>query len=127
HRINERRGTLAGDLVFRAVAGILATQTRPGDICARLAGDEFAILLPDTDEEYARHIAENIRDAIVREEIMVPEKPGAVSRVCVRARVNIGIAVAPLHGRNYENLLAAADAALLRAKELGRNRVEMAR
>jgi diguanylate cyclase (GGDEF)-like protein len=126
HQINERHGTLAGDLVFRAAAEILSAQTRPGDICARLAGDEFSVLLPDTDEEYARIIAENIREAIGKEEIMVPKKQGAVSRVPVRMHTSIGIALAPLHAKNPENLMAAADAALRRAKELGRNRVEMA-
>jgi diguanylate cyclase (GGDEF)-like protein len=125
HQINERHGTLAGDLVLRAAAEILRAQTRPGDICARLAGDEFSILLPDTDEEYARIIAENIRGAIGKEEVMVPEKQGAVSRVPVRMRISIGIAVAPLHAKNFENLLSAADAALRKAKALGRNRVEM--
>jgi diguanylate cyclase (GGDEF)-like protein len=124
HQINERHGTLAGDLVLRAAAQILSAQTRPGDICARLSGDEFSILLPDTDEEYGRIIAENIREAVEKEEVMVPEKQGAVSRVPVRMRASIGIAAAPLHAKNFESLLAAADAALRKAKELGRNRVE---
>jgi diguanylate cyclase (GGDEF)-like protein len=126
HQINERHGTLAGDLVFRAAAEILTAQTRPGDICARLAGDEFSVLLPDTDEKYARLIAENIREAIGKEEVMVPEKPGAIPRVPVRMHTSIGIAAAPLHAKNPETLVAAADAALRKAKELGRNRVEMA-
>ncbi|MDR1931678.1 MAG: GGDEF domain-containing protein [Spirochaetales bacterium] len=126
HAINERHGVLAGDLVFRAVAEILNTQTRPGDICARLAGDEFSILLPDTDEEYALIIAENIREAVAREEVMVPEKQGSVSRVPISTRTSIGIAIVPVHGRNPENLITAADSALRKAKELGRNRVEIA-
>ncbi|MDR1625494.1 MAG: GGDEF domain-containing protein [Spirochaetia bacterium] len=126
HAINERCGTLAGDLVFRAVAGVLNAQTRSGDICARLAGDEFAVFLPDTDGDYALVIAENIRGAVAGEEVMVPEKPNAVSRVPIRTRTSIGLALAPRHGGNPENLIAAADAALIRAKELGRNRVEMA-
>jgi diguanylate cyclase (GGDEF)-like protein len=126
HAINEHHGILAGDLVFRAVAEILNAQTRSGDICARLAGDEFSVFLPDTDEEYARIVAENIREAVSKEEVMVPEKQGAVSRVPIFTRTSIGIAVAPLHGKNLENLLTAADAALMHAKELGRNRVEIA-
>ena len=126
HGINERHGTLGGDLVFRAVAGVLTEKTRPGDICARLAGDEFAVLLPDTDEEHARLVAERIRETVAEEEIMVPEKIGSDSRVPIHTRTSIGIALAPLHGKNLENLVAAADAALMSAKELGRNRVEMA-
>jgi diguanylate cyclase (GGDEF)-like protein len=126
HAINERHGTLAGDLVFRAVAEILNAQTRSGDICARLAGDEFSVFLPDTDEEYALIVAENIREAVCVEEVMVPAKLNAVSRVPIVTRTSIGLASAPRHGKNPENLLAAADAALIRAKELGRNRVEIA-
>jgi diguanylate cyclase (GGDEF)-like protein len=126
HAINERHGMLAGDLVFRAVARILTAQTRSGDICARFAGDEFCVFLPDTDTASALDIAENIRDAISKEEVVVPEKPNAVPRVPVFTRTSIGIATAPSHGRTPEHLITTADTALIRAKELGRNRVEMA-
>jgi diguanylate cyclase (GGDEF)-like protein len=111
--------------VIIAVAGILKEITRPGDIAARLAGDEFAVLLPDTDGKDALRLAEHIRENVMNLSIQVPKAPGSEETIEIGIRTSLGVAVAPTHGENERNLVFAADNALRRAKEAGRNRVEM--
>jgi diguanylate cyclase (GGDEF)-like protein len=146
HEINERYGSLAGDTVICAAADVIRSCVRSGDISARLSGDEFAILLPDTGVDQARSLAERIRAGIsaVRIEVPVPsvgepfgEFPGTPGSgtpsatpggetVSIRIGASIGIAAAPAHADSVETLGVAADNALRKAKELGRNRVEAA-
>ena len=126
HGINERHGTKAGDKVFMAVADVLRSCTRTGDICARFAGDEFAVFLPDTELEDAMIIAEKIRGTIANTKISVPETPDAAESVEITTRTSIGVAMAPTHANTRENLLLVADNALRKAKEKGRDRVELA-
>ena len=127
HQINSRHGSKAGDRVFLAMGDVLRSSTRNEDICARLSGDEFAVLLPDTGPDEAQMIAERIRQAMASRKIAVPKAPGIAGEVDVVVCVSIGIASAPIHADNWENLFLAADAALRSAKESGRNRVEMAK
>ncbi|MDR1105794.1 MAG: GGDEF domain-containing protein [Treponema sp.] len=126
HAINERHGPQAGDQVIITVADVLRLVMRSGDIAARLSGDEFAVLLPDTDAVEAKMVAERIRESVMKKEVMVPKSPGAPEKVPINIRTSLGIAVAPTHAKNLEGLLFAADGALRKAKELGRNRVELA-
>jgi diguanylate cyclase (GGDEF)-like protein len=126
HVINERYGAPAGDAVIVAVAEILRTQMRPGDVAARLAGDEFAVLLPDTDSKDAMHIAERIRESVFNYRVPVPKAPGSAEQIVIETRTSIGVAVAPVHADNEKSLVYTADRALRKAKELGRNRVELA-
>jgi diguanylate cyclase (GGDEF)-like protein len=126
HEINERHGVQAGDDVFKAVADVIHSLTRSGDIAARLSGDEFAVLLPDTEADEARKIAERIRETVFTLKIPVPKTPDSADMVEIGVRISIGIAVAPDHAQDSENLIFAADKALGKAKELGRNRVEIA-
>jgi diguanylate cyclase (GGDEF)-like protein len=126
HAINEAHGPQAGDLVIKSVAGILRGSIRSGDIAARLSGDEFAILLPDTDEGDARGLAEKIREAVMKQTVQVPKTPGSAEQTFISTRTSIGVAVAPTNAKNTEGLIFAADSALRKAKNLGRNRVELA-
>ena len=126
HHINETHGTAAGDTVIIAVADTIRNLLRTGDISARLSGDEFAILLSDTDAPDAMHMGERIRQGVLSLSISVPVSPGASEFVEIGARTSIGVAVAPTHADNCDALLAVADEALRKAKELGRNRVELA-
>ena len=126
HEINETYGTKAGDMVFITAADVLRSTTREGDICARLAGDEFSILLPDTSVEEACVIAEKIRKTIASQKTRVPKTPGGEEQVSLSVHTSIGIASAPVHGNTWEMISEAADKALSRSKELGRNRVEVA-
>ncbi|MDR2257915.1 MAG: GGDEF domain-containing protein [Treponema sp.] len=126
HTINERYGPQAGDQVIIAVADILRSLMRSGDIAARLSGDEFAVLLPDTDQEDACVVAARILEAVPAREIRVPKNPGAAERTGINVRVSIGVAVAPVHAKNMESLIFTADGALRKAKDRGRNRIELA-
>jgi len=125
HGINDRHGTKAGDMVITAAAEIIRSSLRPGDIPARLSGDEFAVLLPDTDEKIAAKIAERIRKNIEEKKVKVPAAPNAAETVLIGTRTSIGIAVAPTHANTMEELEDTSDTALRKAKELGRNRVEV--
>ena len=126
HEINSRYGSKGGDLVLIATADVLRNTTRAGDICARLAGDEFAILLPDTEVVEARIIGENIRKAMLSTKITIPGHPDGKGQETISVSTSIGIACAPLHAKRWEELCLISDAALRQAKERGRNRVEVA-
>jgi diguanylate cyclase (GGDEF)-like protein len=126
HAINERHGPQAGDRAIVTVADVLRTIMRSGDIAARLSGDEFAVLLPDTDADEAKMVAERIRETVLKQIVRVPKSPSAMEKVAINIRTSIGVAIAPTHAKTAESLVFAADGALRKAKELGRNRVEMA-
>ena len=126
HLINNTYGQIAGDLACISAANILRSTTRAGDICARLSGDEFAILLPDTEPDEAQVIAERICQIMVATKVVVPKDPIGTGQVEINVSASIGIASAPLHADTWEDLYTAADNALHCAKELGRNRVEVA-
>jgi len=119
-RLNDAHGHLLGDAVLRTVARRLAESLRSPDLIARFGGEEFAILLPQTATAEGQRIAERLRLSV---ELMSLAKltGGAV------AKVTVSCGVAPL-GLNstLDSLIHSADAALYRAKEAGRNRVEVA-
>ncbi|MDR1618857.1 MAG: GGDEF domain-containing protein [Treponema sp.] len=126
HAINEAYGPQAGDEIIKSAAGVLRGCMRSGDIAARLSGDEFAILLPDTDEGDACILAEKVREAVMKQVVQVPKTPGSPEKTPISTRTSIGVAVAPTHAKNMEGLIFAADSALRKAKDRGRNRVELA-
>jgi diguanylate cyclase (GGDEF)-like protein len=116
-QINDRHGHLAGDRYLRALGPTLRASLRLADLACRYGGDEFCILLPETDGIGARTIAERIRVAVGD---LVIDSEGTP----VRTTASIGLAVHPLHdGGELKALLRAADQALYRAKRLGRDRV----
>ncbi len=117
---NDRYGHPAGDEALRAFAGILRSSVRDGDVAARYGGEEFAVLLPSVDPETAAAVAERIR--LRTESTLISLAPGITDRISV----SIGLAIAPDHSIERLSLLRVADDALYRAKEAGRNRVEIA-
>jgi len=125
HGINDKYGGKAGDIVITSCAKIIRDCLRPGDIPARLSGDEFAILLPDTDKKDAFTVAERIRNIISDRQVEVPSAPDASENVLISTKTSIGISVAPTHANTMESFIETADTALRKAKELGRNRVEV--
>jgi diguanylate cyclase (GGDEF)-like protein len=127
HQINDTYGSLAGDKVIITVAGILKKITRSGDLAARLSGDEYAVLLPDTDGKDALRVAEHIRQNVMGRPVLVPKSPGSQETVELEVKTSLGVAVAPTHASNERDLVFVADTALRRAKEQGRNRTEIAR
>jgi diguanylate cyclase (GGDEF)-like protein len=119
-RLNDRYGHPFGDACLRRVAEALSTVAkRPGDFLARYGGEEFVLLLSDTDEGGALHVAEQLRRAVHALRIGNSESPFGV------VTVSIGIAAAVPRATEESGaaILAAADAALYQAKQLGRNRV----
>jgi diguanylate cyclase (GGDEF)-like protein len=118
HGFNEAYGHQAGDRCLISVAGALATcLRRASDVFARYGGEEFVALLPDTDLRGASVVAERMRAAVERLAIESRAATGVVT-------ISAGVAsVVPRGGSSLEDLVAAADAALLEAKARGRNRV----
>ncbi len=119
---NDAYGHQAGDECLKRVAQCLESGAqRAGDLAARYGGEEFLLILPDTDALAARGVAEAVRRAV--EAMDLPHK------VAASGRVTVSIGVAALTGACYpdaESLLRAADEALYRAKNDGRNQVQLA-
>ena len=115
--INDSFGHHAGDEVLLAFADLLRAHGRDVDVAARLGGEEFAILLPETGVEGASVVAERLRHSLSDRRIRIGEK--------MEVTVTASFGVAELEeGQSVDELLRAADSALYRAKELGKNRVE---
>ncbi|WUH83464.1 GGDEF domain-containing protein [Amycolatopsis sp. NBC_00355] len=123
--INDTYGHPAGDDVLRTVAQTLDEVTRPSDSVGRFGGEEFLILLPDIDEEATHDAAERIRIAIAKLHIVTTDKRGDPATIADRT-TSIGVARYPRHGETLDRLLQAADAAVYRAKESGRDQVSFA-
>ena len=115
--VNDRYGHLVGSDTLRRLAQLLLASVREVDTLARYGGDEFTILLVDTDHRVAMSVAERIRSSV--EEALF-EVAGEAS---LRLSVSVGVASYPQHGRERNALLDAADKAMYRAKSLGRNQV----
>jgi diguanylate cyclase (GGDEF)-like protein len=114
--VNDTFGHQTGDRVLASFADVLRERVRDIDLAARLGGEEFAILLPETDMSGGERLAERLRDAVER--LRLPEAEEA--RIAVTA--SFGVAAYP-DSANAADLLAAADAALYAAKLRGKNRV----
>jgi diguanylate cyclase (GGDEF)-like protein/putative nucleotidyltransferase with HDIG domain len=117
-RVNDAFGHLRGDAVLQAIGEELRTQTEGRGVVGRFAGDEFVMWLPYADREEAATIAEEIRAAVQRRRI-----GGENGTPSLAVTVTIGVAAAPVAGRTFEELFAAADRAMYDAKRSGRNRV----
>lgn len=113
--VNDSLGHPAGDVVLKTVAEYLTRSVRQADILCRYGGEEFVVLLPQTPPDQAAILAERLRAGIAELRIPVPERELAVT-------VSIGVAGLPPHG-DGAGLVAAADRALYRAKQGGKNRV----
>lgn len=112
--VNDTVGHQMGDEVLKAVASVMRGCSRESDYLARYGGEEFVVILPNTDLGEARLLAERIRTQIASIDIGHPE---------LRVTTSIGVASYPTSALDSDGVLAAADAALLRAKARGRDRV----
>jgi diguanylate cyclase (GGDEF)-like protein len=119
---NDTNGHLAGDELLRRLAAVIRENLRPGDICCRYGGEEFLIVLPQTDGEQGQMLAESLRGAIESRPFPHQEKQPSG-----RLTISGGVAVFPQEGETYETLIESADQALYESKRAGRNRVTRAR
>ncbi len=119
--INEVYGHEKADEAIKGAVGVFRSCLRPSDIVARYGGDEFVILLPAADAVAACDIASAVCRRVAGLEVLTGQS-GALRRVTV----SMGVAAFPEHAADPQALKAAADAALYKAKEEGRNRVSRA-
>lgn len=114
--INDSHGHESGDRVLQKFAAICRDSLRESDLLARIGGEEFVILFPETTCEKAREVAERIREGVAA--ATVPAVDGAA----IRFTVSIGITELAAADRNIDGLMGRADRALYEAKRSGRNR-----
>jgi diguanylate cyclase (GGDEF)-like protein len=117
----DRYGHLVGSRSIAQIGRMIGSLARPGDVAARFGGDEFVIVLPDTDTAEAHRLAEAIRKAIEACERLEGED---VDLSPVTA--SVGVATFPVHAADAESLFRQADAAMYSAKRSGKNRVSVA-
>jgi diguanylate cyclase (GGDEF)-like protein len=108
-RVNDTYGHQTGDEVLVAAVHAMGTHMRAEDQLGRLGGEEFLVLLPDTDADAATHMAERVRQEVAAAPTRVP--------------VTVSIGLATWRGETAEEFLNRADEALYAAKQTGRNRV----
>ena len=113
---NDRYGHLVGDAILREVSKTIKDNTRQIDLTGRYGGEEFSIILTETDKEQARFAAQRIREA-------VESKPIRVYDEDLKVTISIGISTYPLDAKNMQALIDKADSALYKAKQTGRNKV----
>jgi diguanylate cyclase (GGDEF)-like protein len=118
-RVNDKHGHPAGDEVLRVLARLFRDALRGSDVVGRMGGEEFAILMPETDRAQARLVCERLREMVARQRIPLPCGGGIA--------VTLSTGIALMAGREpSDKLISRADAALYGAKAGGRNQVKLA-
>ncbi|MEQ8666483.1 MAG: diguanylate cyclase [Rhodospirillales bacterium] len=117
-RLNDTYGHAAGDYALRECARLMSDAVRSQDTLARIGGEEFCVLLPDTDVDGARQMAEKMRQRVEDIEI-------AYDDAMISFTISIGVTEVHADDETFEAMLARADEALYNAKAGGRNRVEL--
>ena len=119
-KLNDTFGHPAGDATLRHAGKVMSAHLRTSDQAARFGGEEFALILPATDEAGAVLLAERVRGAIEK-------TPLVFEGAKLQVTISLGVAVWPRDGEGKGEIVAAADRALYAAKQGGRNRVEVAK
>ncbi len=117
--VNERYGHIYGSTIIRHIGEAIARNIRSSDIAARYGGDEFIVLLHETDPPSALHAAERIRMDVEKMTFSVPGGSQSIT-------ISIGIAGYPRHGIQVEDVISQADKALFIGKSRGKNRCTIA-
>jgi len=120
-KINDQWGHPSGDRVIRNIADLMRDMLRTVDICGRLGGEEFTAILPETDTQGAKALAERLRLAIE-----ASDAARAEDGQTIHYTVSIGIAILCPADTTFETILQRADDALYQAKEAGRNQIAIA-
>jgi diguanylate cyclase (GGDEF)-like protein len=118
-RINDTHGHPGGDAVLRDIAAVLRQTTRAGDVLGRIGGEEFAVLMPETDTAQAERACERLRTAVAQHDVALAT--GGATRVTV----STGVALLTQR-EDSDELVTRADKALYEAKAGGRNQVRLA-
>lgn len=118
-KINDAHGHEAGDQLLKTMVKKIQDELRQSDLMSRYGGDEFVVLLPDTDGEGAQLTAERIRERIEAVPLMV-----GAQRVSISA--SMGVATYPDNGTNFDRVLEASDIAMYASKNSGKNKVTVA-
>jgi diguanylate cyclase (GGDEF)-like protein len=114
--INDTYGHYVGDLVLRSLSLVVLEQKRAQDTFGRLGGEEFGLLLPETNLEQAKVVAERVQQAWA-------QTPCTVDGRLIYSTVSIGVAEANAQDKSFEDILRRADQMMYKAKEAGRNRI----
>ena len=118
--VNDRHGHLFGSRALMEAADVVRRCARETDMCARFGGDEFAVVLPDTGGEGAFAVGERIRDRIAAHPFLASEG------LKIRLTASVGVATLPDVAASAEELLKAADRAMYRVKDAGKNGILVA-
>jgi two-component system cell cycle response regulator len=116
--LNDTHGHLAGDLVLRTMGATLRNSFRQSDIAGRYGGEEFVVILPETDMEVAQRKLESLRELVASTSMVVPPRGQRV-----QVTISAGLASFPQDGDDAAELFALADQRMFQAKKEGRNRV----
>ncbi|MCK0162453.1 GGDEF domain-containing protein [Marinobacter sp. S6332] len=116
--INDTYGHEAGDAVLREVGSLLLAEVRESDIAARIGGEEFAVLLPESSQEHAMELAERLRNALDSLKVRYKQTE-------LRPTASFGVAMLTPDDDRLESLLSRADEAMYLSKSDGRNRVHL--
>ncbi len=119
--VNDRHGHLCGSRALVEAASVIRGCARETDVTARFGGDEFALVLPDTGSEGAVAVAERVRERICAHSFLK-----ASDGLDIRLTASIGVATLPDVAASAEELIKAADIAMYRVKEQGKNGVFLA-
>ena len=121
-RVNDTYGHSVGDAVLQELASLVRSQLRGGDTVGRYGGEEFLVLLPQTDLAQASQLAERVRKAIAARPLVA-----SVVKEGVPTTISLGVASFPADGTTAGEVVEQADQAMYWAKRLGRNQVRTAR
>jgi diguanylate cyclase (GGDEF)-like protein len=116
--INDRHGHLCGDAVLAAIGAIMKAELRGSDIKCRYGGDEFMVILPDTPVAGARQVSDNLRRAIT-------ERPVVWNDGHIAVTASFGVSAVNTADHDPRTAISRADAALYRAKQVGRNAIQV--
>jgi two-component system, cell cycle response regulator len=116
--INDTHGHDVGDQILREFAKRIVSNVRSVDLACRYGGEEFVVIMPDTDLSFAYMVAERVRQQVASQSFVIDRAPGEV-----HVTISIGVTTSEGKGDTPEALLRRADQALYRAKRDGRNRV----
>ena len=119
--VNDTHGHLAGSQALVEAAGVIRRSARETDVVSRFGGDEFSLILPDTGSEGAAAVGERVRERVAEHPFLASEG------LDIHLTISVGVATLPDVAASAEELVKAADGAMYRVKESGKNGVYIAR